>query len=613
MKFKQPVYLFCLLLLVGCGGLKRQPNVLFILIDDMGWKDLGCYGSDYYETPNMDALAASGIRFTDAYAASPLCSPTRASILTGQEPGRLRFTTPSGHVPEEVLDPQESHTAAPYHKAATPATRTRLPNGYLTFAEVLREQGYRTAFMGKWHLGREPYLPENQGFDHVAGGREHPGPPPPGRFFSPWDVETLPPVPDGTHICDVLTDEAIRYMELNRDHPFLLCLWYYDVHAPYQSKEDLKKYYAGKLRPDHIQRCPTMGGMIGNLDMNMGRVLQALRDLGLQDETIVVFTADNGGNMYDGPDGTTPTNNSPLRSGKGDNYEGGVRVPLLVRVPGMTRAGTTSGVVTSTVDHYISLLELLDIPFPEGQITDGESYVRALKGESYTRGPIYSTFCHNVVATGNRANISMREGPWRLYKFFYDGEGQTHRYELYNLDEDIGETNNLADDLPDKVKGMSGQMEAHIAEAEILLPRRNEDYAGNVAAGWLGAMDTEVSVKNRILSVRSSGNDPWVETVYTPNVSDETFVLAFEMKSESRGKGAVSWTCRGTEQNGVPPPSPVDVIHDGAWHAYRAELPLTGVLNTIRIIPGRGPGDIQIRNIRLETEEGYFIRDWPLY
>jgi arylsulfatase A-like enzyme len=613
MKFKQPVYLFCLLLLVSCGGLKRQPNVLFILIDDMGWKDLGCYGSDYYETPNMDALAASGIRFTDAYAASPLCSPTRASILTGQEPGRLRFTTPSGHVPEEVLDPQESHTAAPYHKAATPATRTRLPNEYLTFAEILKEQGYSTAFMGKWHLGREPYIPENQGFDHVVGGREHPGPPPPGRFFSPWDVETLPPVPDGTHICDVLTDEAIRYMEQNRDHPFLLCLWYYDVHAPYQSKEDLKKYYADKLRPDHIQRCPTMGGMIGNLDTNMGRVLQALRDLGLEDETIVVFTADNGGNMYDGPDGTTPTNNSPLRSGKGDNYEGGVRVPLIVRVPGVTKAGTTSGVVTSTVDHYISLLELLDIPFPAGQITDGESYVRALKGESYARGPIYSTFCHNVVATGNRANISMREGPWRLYKFFFDGEGQSHRYELYNLEEDISETDNLADEMPEKVQEMSGQMEAHIAEAEILLPRRNEDYAGNVAAGWLGAKDTEVSVKDRILSIRSGGNDPWVETVYTPNVSDETFVLAFEMKSESRGKGAVSWTCSGTEQNGVPAPSPVDVTHDGAWHACQAELPLTGVLNTIRIIPGRGPGDIQIRNIRLETKDGYYIRDWPLY
>ena len=614
MKFLPTSFIYAVLLfLAGCGGPKKQPNVLFILIDDMGWKDLGCYGSDFYETPNMDALATSGIRFTNAYSASPLCSPTRASIMTGQEPGRLRFTTPSGHVPEVVLDPQESHTTAPYHKAATPATRTRLPNEYLTFAEVLKEQGYSTAFMGKWHLGREPYIPENQGFDVVVGGREHPGPPPPGRYFSPWDVETLPPVPAGTHICDVVTDEAIKYMEAQKEHPFLLCLWYYDVHAPYMSKENLKQYYAEKLGPENIQRCPTMGGMIGTLDINMGRVLQALRDLGLEDETIVIFTADNGGNMYDGPDGTIPTNNSPLRSGKGDNYEGGVRVPLIIRVPGLTKAGTTSDVVVSTVDHYISLMELLNIPFPEGLVTDGESYVRALRGESYVRGPIYSTFCHNVVATGNRANISMRQGPWRMYKFFYDGAGQTHRYELYNLDEDISETRNLAAEMPEKVREMSALMEAHIEEAKILLPQKNERYEGNVAAGWLGSDDTEVSVKDRILSIESSGNEPWVETVYTPNVSDTTFVLEFEMKSASRGHGAVSWTCRDAGQVRIEGPTAFHAIHDGNWHPCRAEIPLKGTLNTLRIIPSGGPGDIQIRNIRLVTRDGYYIRDWPLY
>jgi hypothetical protein len=447
----------------------------------------------------------------------------------------------------------------------------------------------------------------------VVGGREHPGPPPPGRFFSPWDIETLPPVPDGTHVCDVVTDEAIKYMEQQKDNPFLLCLWYYDVHAPYQSKEEMKQYYAGKLGPEHIQRCPTMGGMIGNLDANMGRVLQALKDLGLEKETIVIFTSDNGGNMYDGPDGTVPTNNSPLRSGKGDNYEGGVRVPLMVRVPGMTRAGTTSGVITSTVDHFISLLELLRIPAPEGWKTDGESYVRALKGESYSRGPIYSTFCHNIVATGNRANISMRHGPWRLYKFFYDGEGQSHRYELYNLEEDISETRNLAGEQPEKVKEMSELLEAHIQEAEILLPHKNDDYAGNVAAGWMGSEDTKVSVRDKILSIQSRGNEPWVETVYTPNVSDTTFVMEFEMKSESRGDGGVGWIYRKGRERIEGGPTPLSMIHDGSWHKYQASVDLQGILSTIRIIPSSGSGDIQIRNIRLVTMDGYYIRDWPLY
>jgi hypothetical protein len=345
----------------------------------------------------------------------------------------------------------------------------------------------------------------------------------------------------------------------------------------------------------------------------MGRVLQALKDLELEEETIVIFTSDNGGNMYDGPDGTVPTNNSPLRSGKGDNYEGGVRVPLIVRVPGMTRAGTTSDVVTSTVDHFTSMLELLHIPVPDGWKTDGESYVRALKGESYTRDPIYSTFCHNVVATGNRANISMRHGPWRMYKFFYDGEGQTHRYELYNLEEDISESRNLADKMPEKVKEMSELMEAHIAEAEILLPHKNENYEGNVAAGWLGSGDTRVSVGDKVLTIASIGEEPWVETVYTPNVSNATFVLEFEMKSNSRGPGGVSWVYREGSERKEGGPTPVTVTHDGSWHKYQADIGLEGILSVIRIIPSTGPGDIQVRNIRLLTQDGYYIRDWPLY
>ena len=446
--------LLSILTILSCERVPKQPNVLFVLIDDLGWSDVACFGSDLYETPNIDAFATSGMMFTDAYTASPLCSPTRASILTGQEPGRLRFTTPSGHVAKVVLDPQESDRSAPWQKSATPQTRTRLPNEYLTFAEVLKEQGYATAFMGKWHLGREPYIPENQGFDVVVGGREHPGPPPPGHFFAPWDCNTLPVVPEGTHICDVLTDTAIKYIESKKDEPFLLCLWYYDVHAPYQGKEDLKEYYAGKIGPENRQRSPTMGAMVGNMDTNFGRVMDKLKELKLDKNTIIIFTSDNGGNMYDGPDGTTPTNNHPLRAGKGINYEGGTRVPLIVKVPGLTKAGTHSDVVVSTVDHYTSILELLNIPFPEDLLTDGVSYIPALKGEKYEREPIYSTFCHYTPATGGRPNISMRQGPWRFYKFYFDGPGREHRYELYNLEEDISETNNLAEEMPEKVQEM---------------------------------------------------------------------------------------------------------------------------------------------------------------
>ena len=601
------------MVLSSCSTKLEKPNVIFILADDLGWKDLGCYGSDLYETPELDALAASGMKFTDAYSASPLCSPTRASILTGKEPGRLRFTTPAGHVPNVVLDPQESDKSDPWYKGATPQTRTRLPNEYLTFAEVLKAEGYATAFMGKWHLGREPYIPENQGFDVVVGGREHPGPPGPGRFFAPWDCSTLPVAPEGTHISDVVTDSALSFIEKKKDEPFLLCLWYYDVHAPYQSKEELKEYYAGKIGPEHIQRCPTMGGMIGNMDWNFGRLADKLEALGLEKNTIIIFTSDNGGNMYDGPDGTTPTNNHPLRAGKGINYEGGTRVPLIVKVPGLTKAGSVSDVVVSTVDHYSSILELLHVPYPDTVFTDGVSYIPALEGEKYVREPIYSTFCHYTPATGGRANISMRHGPWRFYKFYFDGPEREHRYELYNLDDDIGEKNNLANEMPEKVQEMLSQLDAHADEAGILLPRLNQNYSGNVADAFQGSEETKISVSDKVLSIESSGTSPWVETVFTPHISDATFLFRFEMRSDSKGEGLLFWKGAGDKDYLPERSTAYAVDHDGQWHSYSVEMPLGASLRGIRIQPSHGEGRMDIRNIELVTSAGYYIRDWPLY
>lgn len=621
MKFskKIPVIIFLIIQSFGTTAFSqnkkqdKKQNIIFILADDLGWKDLGSYGSDFYETPNIDALAKEGVLFTDAYAASPLCSPTRASILTGQEPGRLRFTTPSGHVPEVVLDPIETFTAGPHDKTATPQTRTRLPNDYLTFAEVLKNNGYSTAFMGKWHLGSAPYIPENQGFDVVVGGREHPGPPGPGHFFSPWNCETLPVVPDGTHISDVLTDEAISYMTENKDNPFLLCLWYYDVHAPFQAKTELIKKYQKKLNPRHIQRSPTMAAMIETMDINVGRIVKSVKDLDLKDETIIIFTSDNGGNMYDGPDATNPTNNYPLRSGKGNNYEGGVRVPLIIKVPGMTKAGTTSKVVTSTVDHYASLLELLDIPFPEDLKTDGVSYVKALQGMVYERAPIYSTFAHNVIATANRANISMRQGPWRLYKFYYDGSNLEHRHELYNLEEDISETNNLASRMPDRVNRMTEMLDAHAREAEILLPNKNENYDGNSADAWWGSDGTKISVKDKVLYISVFDETSKVETFYTPNVVNGTFYFTFEMKSTGKGDGAIAWE-NGNDKEYLPEnQTKFEVKHDNNWHQYKVKISLTDRLSSIQIRPSTGKGEVQIRNMRLINNDGFYIRDWLLH
>lgn len=592
---------------------KKKQNVIFILVDDLGWKDLTCYGSDFYETPNVDALAKSGMSFSDAYSASPLCSPTRASILTGLEPGRLRFTAPLGHLEQEILDPKETSTAAPYIKASVPESRTRLPNEYLTFPEILKQNGYSTAFMGKWHLGSAPYIPENQGFDVVVGGREHPGPPGPGHFFAPWDCETLPVVPEGTHISDVITDKAVDYIKSNKDNPFLLCLWFYDVHAPFQAKETLKQKYSAKLNAEHIQRSPTMASMIETMDINVGRIMQTIKDLKLEDDTIIVFTSDNGGNMYDGPDGTNPTNNYPLRGGKGNNYEGGVRVPLIIKVPGLTKAGSKSDVITSTVDHYNSLLELLDIPMPEEVTTDGFSYVKALKGEKYKRGPIYSTFCHNVPATDNRANISMREGPWRLYKFYFDAADYGHRYELYNLEDDIGETTNLVDKMPQKVIEMTILLDEHVEEAEILLPQKNINYQGNTADAWFGSNDTKISISNKTLQIKSTGTNPEVETVYTPNVNNGIFYFSFEMKSTSKGNGTINWKVNTDEIYATGSKVPFSPIHDSKWHNYKVKIPLNGQLSSIMIKPSENHGEFEIRNMALISKDDYLIREWLLY
>jgi hypothetical protein len=342
-------------------------------------------------------------------------------------------------------------------------------------------------------------------------------------------------------------------------------------------------------------------------------VLKTVEDLQLEDDTIVIFTSDNGGNMYDGPDCATPTNNYPLRAGKGINYEGGVRVPLIVRVPGVTKAGKKSAVVTSTVDHYKSLLELLGIPFPDNVVSDGVSYVDALKGEEYEREPIYSTFCHNTPATGGRANISMRQGPWRLYKFYYDGLDREHRYELYNLKKDIGETKNLADKLPERVEAMTKLLDAHVEEAEILLPQKNENYTGNVADAWQGSSDTEIRVENKVLNIKSTGSSPEIETYFTPNSSNCTFYLKFEMKSNSTGNGSIAWR-EGREKTYLPEKlTNFKSIHDGNWHPYKVEMPINKVLKVLKIQPSSGKGMIELRNIELVSTDDHYIRDWPLY
>ncbi|MEP6956919.1 MAG: sulfatase, partial [Chthoniobacterales bacterium] len=357
------VALFAITLQPASGrAAERKPNVVFILADDLGWRDLGCYGSTFYETPNLDKLAAQGMRFTAGYAACNVCSPTRASLLIGKYPARLHLT-----------DWLPGRADSPTQKLKRPAIIDHLPLEETTIAEALKEGGYATAFLGKWHLGRQPFFPDKQGFELNLGGCELGHPP---SYFSPYKIPTLPDGPKGEYLTDRLTDEAMRFIAEKKDQPFLLYLSHYAVHNPQQAKPELVAKFQAKLAglpssaepeliSDHgrqvraVQNKPIYAAMIASLDESVGRILTELAELGLEKDTVVVFFSYNGGLAT--AEGT-PTSNLPLRMGKGWNYEGGIREPLLVKWPGVTKPGSVSAAPVISTDLYPTFLEMAALP-----------------------------------------------------------------------------------------------------------------------------------------------------------------------------------------------------------------------------------------------------------
>lgn len=427
-----------------------RPNIVFILTDDLGWADLGCYGSSFYETPVLDRLAAEGMRFTDAYAAAPVCSPTRASILTGKYPARMGVTQfIGGHLVGKLGD-------VPYFD--------RLPANEFSLARALRDGGYQTWHVGKWHLGAQrPSLPDRHGFDVNIGGTGH-GYPPQG-YFSPFGLTTLPDGRDGEYLTDRLTDEAIRLVERHGGHdrrPFFLHLSHYAVHTPTQGPAELVEKYREKaqrlgldtvsqfedgdyhpswqkgnerIRRRLVQADPGYAAMVENLDTNVGRLLDALDRSGHAENTIVVFTSDNGGLAT--AEGS-PTCNAPLAEGKGWTHDGGLRVPLIVHWPGVVNDGTVTGEPVTSTDFYPTFLEAAAMPLLPEQHKDGTSIVPALRGSPFARGPIYWHYPHYSNQGGSPGG-AIREGDWKLVVFFEDDH-----VELFNIREDVSEAHDLA-------------------------------------------------------------------------------------------------------------------------------------------------------------------------
>lgn len=407
----------------------QRPNIVFILVDDLGWSDVGCFGSKYYETPNIDRLASQGMRFTDAYAACSVCSPTRASIMTGKYPARLHLTD---WIPGEG--------DAPIHALRIPDWRKFLPLEEVTIAEALKSAGYISASIGKWHLGGPQYYPEHQGFDFTVAGGDigHPA-----SYFWPYEgkTHTVPGLKLGGHageyLTDRLTDAAEDFIAQNKDRPFFLYFAHYAVHVPLQAKPALAAKYKAKA-PRGEQTNAVYAAMVESVDDSVGRILRRLDALGLAANTVVVFMSDNGGLW------PQATSNAPLRAGKGYPYEGGIREPLIIKWPGTTRAGTTCSTPVSSIDFFPTLLEIGGATLP-GPV-DGHSLVPLLKQSGpLQREALFWHYPHYWGRNRVRPFGVVRAGDWKLIEFYED-----MRVELYNLKDDLGETRDLAKEQPEK-------------------------------------------------------------------------------------------------------------------------------------------------------------------
>jgi arylsulfatase A-like enzyme/lysophospholipase L1-like esterase len=449
----------------------ETPNVVLVLVDDLGWADLACQGSRYHETPNIDRLAAEGVRFTDAYAACAVCSPTRAALLTGRSPARTgvtdwiraRFQRPGGTTPE--TNPT-AFVGGPRQALLCPPNPFWLEPEEVTLAEVLRGEGYATCHVGKWHLGDEAFSPEHQGFDENHGGCDYGQPP---SYFDPYRTErlpqgipTLPPREAGEYLTDREADEAVDFIRRNRDRPFFLYLAHYAVHTPLQAKADLTARYAED--PKTAPANPTYAAMVHSVDAAMGRVLGALDEAAIAERTLVIFTSDNGGLLG-------PTSNAPLRSGKGHPYEGGIRVPFLVRWPAAVAAGRVSPAPVTSVDVFATVLAAVGAPPPRDRVLDSVSLLPHLRaGEAAPPArPLFWHFPHYRGDVGPYGIV--RDGAHKLI-VRYEGP----RFELFDLARDPGEAHDLAATEPDRVARMHAMLLDHLAAAGAKMPRPNPDY-----------------------------------------------------------------------------------------------------------------------------------------
>jgi len=448
---------------------KDRPNVVLVLIDDMGWTDAACYGSRYYETPNIDRLAAGGMKFTNGYAACAVCSPTRAAVMTGRYPARLGVTDwirsrfQGGKIPADKKNPS-GYAGGRNHKVLCPRNALWMELDEITIAEALKPAGYTSCHIGKWHLGPDDQYPDRQGFDYNIGGCDYGQPP---SYFDPYknprqgQIPTIKPRKEGEYLTDREADEAVTFIKKHHKKPFFLYMAHYAVHTPLQARKDLVAKYKAKTPTN--QKNPTYAAMVHSVDDALGRIMATLDECGVAGNTLVIFTSDNGGLLG-------PTNNAPLRAGKGHPYEGGIREPLIVRWPRAVKPGTTCHVPVTSVDYFPTVCEAAGVPLPKDRPIDGESIMPLLaQTGTLKRDAIFWHFPH--YRGGIVPYSIIRAGDWKLLKR-YDGK----TWELFNLKDDLSETTDLAEKHPDVVRRLDARLVAHLKTIGAKMPKPNPDY-----------------------------------------------------------------------------------------------------------------------------------------
>jgi arylsulfatase A-like enzyme len=626
-------------MVVLCGTMPLTPvsraaeddrfNLIVILADDLGWSDTTLYGNtSLYETPNIERLAARGMTFTNAYAAAPICSPTRASIVSGQNPARNGFTTPAGHVPEVRFDPIVNESGPPHQKSTNVRSSTRVDPALPTLGQLLKNADYATAHFGKWHLGLEPHSPLECGFD-VDIPHWH-GPGPKSSYLAPWGYENSEEGVPGDHIEDRMAEEAVAWLkQRDRTKPFYMNYWQFSVHAPFGAKPELIDRYRKKIDLTSPQRSPTYAAMVHSLDDAVGSLLDALEVEGIADETVIVFYSDNGGNIHCGLNETDAsgeeyltaiTSNHPLRGGKGGIHEGGIRVPAVVVWPGVTEPGSRSDARIQSTDLYPTILRMLNVERPKDHVIDGVDFATALRDEEMDRGPMFTL----VPSHGNTPEwlppaMAVHHGDWKLVRIFHYGENGNHDYRLYNLRDDIGEQHNLAAAHPEVVESLDRLIEEYIVEAGVVVPVANPNFDPakfdpsqiGVQAGGLKmpppakpsgparepvvteqartlllpwtTRNCDASIQSDSLQIAGAGGQPFLANAQVR--ADGPVEIKLRIRIHTSGTGRIQWR---TEDQATFPStgqSTSFLVRGGDWQELSVPLTAQGRVIHVRLFP----------------------------